>query len=84
MNVVFSQRDIINNIMAAKEQIRIVARAQSNASRNKALGCRDKALRIRIVAPLIKGAANQEVITFLSDILRLSRSSPIIEKRVSI
>lgn len=44
------------------------------------LGFKDRALHLRIVAPPVKGKANQELIKFLSDILGVSKSNLTIEK----
>ena len=69
--------------MVEKEQTKIVARVQPNASQNKVLGFEDGVLQVRIAAPPIKGKANQELITFLSDILGVSRSNLTIEKGIT-
>ncbi len=69
--------------MVEKEQTKIVARVQPNASQNKVLGFKDGVLQVRIAAPPIKGKANQELITFLSDILGISRSNLTIEKGIT-
>jgi len=61
--------------MVEKEQVKIMARIQPNASRNEVLGFADGVLHIRIAAPPIKGKANQELIKFLSDILGISKSN---------
>ena len=62
-------------IMREQETIRITARVQPNASRNEVLGFKDDVLLIRIAAPPIKGKANRELITFLSDILGVNKSN---------
>ena len=66
--------------MSDKEPIRIVVRVQPNAGRNEVLGFKDDVLRMRIAAPPAKGKANQELITFLSDILEVRKSNLTIEK----
>ena len=69
--------------MAEKEPIRIVVRVQPNAGRNEVFGFKDDVLRMRIAAPPVKGKANQELITFLSDILGVRKSNLAIEKGVT-
>ena len=66
--------------MTEKEPIRIVVRVQPNAGRNEVLGFKDDVLRIKIAAPPVKGKANQELLTFLSDILGIRRCNLAIEK----
>ena len=66
--------------MAEKEPVRIVVRVQPNASRNEVLAFKDDVLRMKIAAPPIKGKANQELIEFLSEILRIRKSNLAIEK----
>lgn len=66
--------------MAEKEPVRIVVRVQPNAGRNEVLGFQDNILRMKIAAPPVKGKANQELITFLSDILGIRKSNLTIEK----
>lgn len=69
--------------MAEKEPIRIVVRVQPNAERNEVLGFKDDVLRMKIAAPPVKGKANQELITFLSDILGVRKSNLAIEKGIT-
>ena len=63
-----------------KEQIRITVHVQPNASQNKVAGFKDGILQVSIVAPPIKGKANQELVKFLSSLLGVSKSSLSIEK----
>jgi len=69
--------------MVEELQTRIVVRVQPNASQNQVLGFKDGVLYVRIAAPPIKGKANQELITFLSDILGVSKSKLTIEKGIT-
>jgi uncharacterized protein (TIGR00251 family) len=48
--------------------VRVVARA----SRTEIAGEHDGALRVRVAAPPVEGAANAELIRFLAKLLRLS------------
>lgn len=70
----------MSNVMIEKASVRIVVRVQPNASQNELLGFKDGVLRLRIAAPPTKGKANRELVTFLSDILGVSKRDLIIEK----
>lgn len=50
------------------------------ASRTEIAGEHDGLLRIRIAAPPVAGAANQELITFLAKQFRVSKSDVVIVK----
>ncbi len=63
-----------------KEQVKITARVQPNASQNKIVSFKDGTLQVKIAAPPIKGKANQELIKFLSNVLGVSKSNLTIEK----
>jgi len=49
-------------------------RVQPNASRNEIVGVVEGALRVRLTAPPVEGAANKECIRFLSKKLHLAKS----------
>ena len=51
--------------------VRVVPRA----SRNEIVGLHDGALRIRVAAPPVEGAANRELVKFLAKKLSLPRTS---------
>src|SRR5580765_6552604 len=51
--------------------VRVVPRA----SRSEVVGLRDGALRVRVAAPPVEGAANQELVKFLSRELKVPRAS---------
>ncbi|MBI5902077.1 MAG: DUF167 domain-containing protein [Deltaproteobacteria bacterium] len=66
-------------------------RLQPRASRNAIEGVMEGSLRIRLTAPPVGGEANRALIEFLSDILRVKKSSLKIasglksrDKRVSV
>lgn len=65
------------------EKARILVRVQPNASRNEVIGFKDDILHMRITSPPVKGKANQEMIKFLSGILKISKRSLTIEKGVT-
>jgi len=43
------------------------------ASRNKIAGIHDGAVRIRLTAPPVEGAANEALVAFLSSVLRVAK-----------
>jgi hypothetical protein len=49
--------------------VRVVPRA----SRNKIAGIHDGAVRIRLTAPPVEGAANEALVSFLSTVLRVAK-----------
>jgi uncharacterized protein (TIGR00251 family) len=49
--------------------VRVVPRA----SRNKVAGIQDGAVRIRLTAPPVEGAANEALVSFLSVVLRVAK-----------
>ncbi|MCL4676871.1 MAG: YggU family protein [Pararhodobacter sp.] len=53
---------------------------QPRASRNEVVGRHDDALRIRVAAPPVDGAANQALCRFLAELCRVPPSSVRIEK----
>ena len=53
---------------------------QPNAARNQVLGLKGNVLYLKIAAPPVKDMANRELVSFLSDILRVPKSSLTIEK----
>ena len=64
----------------SREEARIVVRVQPNAGRSEVLGFKNGCLHVKIAAPPVKGKANQELIGFLSDILKISKSDVTIRK----
>jgi len=50
-------------------------KVQPNAVRNEVVGISNGVLRIKVAAPPVKGKANKELITFLSGVLGVSKSS---------
>ena len=78
-----SLHDRIDDIMAEKEQSKIAAHIQPNASQNEVVGFKDGVLQVRIAAPPVKGKANQALIKFLSNVLGVSKSNLTIEKGIT-
>ena len=63
-----------------KRQATISIRVYRYAARNKVVGFSNGVLRVRISAPPIKGKANRELISFLSQLLGVSQNSITIIK----
>ena len=53
--------------------VRFRVRLQPRASRNEIAGVLDGALRVRLHAPPVDGAANEALVTFLADRLAVPR-----------
>jgi len=50
-------------------------KAQPNSSKNEIVGLLDNALKIKIKAPAVEGAANKELIKFLSKSFKIAKSN---------
>jgi uncharacterized protein (TIGR00251 family) len=55
--------------------VRIPVRAQPRASRSELAGEYDGALKIRLAAPPVEGAANEELVRFLARLLGVPKSA---------
>ena len=64
----------------SREEARIVVRVQPNAGRSEVLGFKNGCLRIKIAAPPVKGKANRELLSLLSDVLKINKSNIAIKK----
>lgn len=58
----------------------ITVRVYPNATKNEVVGFSDGVWQVRVAAPPIKGKANKELISFLSKVLGVGRSSLNITK----
>ena len=56
-------------------EARISLRVYPDASKNEVLGSAEGVLRVRIAAPPLKGKANRELLSFLSQLLGVRQSS---------
>jgi len=66
------------------DKVIINIKAQPNSSKNKIAGLYgDDALKINIKAPAVEGAANKELIKFLSKTFKVSKSDIIIKGETS-
>jgi uncharacterized protein (TIGR00251 family) len=55
------------------EDVSFRVRVVPRASRNTIAGIHDGAVRIRLTAPPVEGAANEALVTFLSSVLRVAK-----------
>ena len=55
--------------------VRIPVRAQPRASRSEIAGEHDGALRVRLAAPPVEGAANDELVRLIARVLDVPRSA---------
>jgi uncharacterized protein (TIGR00251 family) len=60
---------------AAGDGTRLALRVQPRASRNEVAGPHGDALKVRLAAPPVDGAANEALVRFLADALQLPRAS---------
>jgi uncharacterized protein (TIGR00251 family) len=66
------------------DKITLFVKAQPNSSKNKIAGLYgDESLKINIKAPAVEGAANKELIKFLSKTFKISKSDIIIKGETS-
>lgn len=65
-------------IEATESGARFRVRAQPRASRSELAGEHGDAVRIRLAAPPVDGEANEELVRFLSRLLRVPRSVTIV------
>ncbi len=63
------------SVSAKENGVRFAVRVQPRASKNEVAGVYGTALKIRLQAPPVDGAANTALISFLADLLRVSRRS---------
>jgi uncharacterized protein (TIGR00251 family) len=62
-------------VVATRTGIRLTVHLQPNARRSELAGLHGDALKVRIAAPPVDGAANAAVIAFLADRLQVPRGS---------
>ncbi len=59
----------------AQDHVIFYIKAQPNASKNKVVGILGDELKIAIKAPAVEGAANKELVKFLSKLFKVPRSA---------
>lgn len=62
-------------ISAVAGGVRLQIQVQPRASRSEIAGLHDGLIRIRLAAPPVDGAANEELIRFLAGVLGISKSA---------
>ncbi len=62
-------------IRAVPDGVEITVRVQPRASRSEIVGMHDDALKVRVKAPPVEGAANDELTKLLAKKLKVPRSS---------
>ena len=62
-------------IRAVPDGVEIAVRVQPRASRSEIVGMLDDALKVRVKAPPVEGAANDELTKLLAKKLKVPRSS---------
>jgi uncharacterized protein (TIGR00251 family) len=65
------------------DKVIIYVKAQPNSSKNKIAGLYGDNLKINIKAPAVEGAANKELVKFLSKTFKISKSDIIIKGETS-
>ncbi|HET9038693.1 MAG TPA: DUF167 domain-containing protein [Gemmatimonadales bacterium] len=76
-------RALVHLIDATPTGIRLRVRVQPRASRTEVAGPYGDALRIRLAAPPVDGAANEALVRFLAERLGVARSAVRIEAGAS-
>lgn len=61
-------------VVPTADGVRLALHVQPGASRSELAGMHGTALKVRVRAPPVDGAANQELVRFLADLLRVPRS----------
>jgi uncharacterized protein (TIGR00251 family) len=62
-------------IQATPTGVRIAVHVQPRASRTELVGLHGDAIRLRLAAPPVEGAANEALVRFLAEALRVPRSA---------
>ena len=62
-------------ITQAKDGIRIALQVQPRASKSEVLGLQGDALKVRVQAPPVEGAANQAVVELVAETLGVKRGA---------
>ena len=62
-------------VTSSGSRVRFPVRVQPRASNNQVAGVHGDALKVRLTAPPIEGAANEELVDFLADIFVVRRQS---------
>jgi uncharacterized protein (TIGR00251 family) len=63
------------SVRAADGRVRFAVRVQPRAARSEVVGVHGEALKVRLSAPPVDGAANEQLVILLADIFAVSRRS---------
>jgi uncharacterized protein len=63
------------HVTSADGRVRFAVRVQPRASNNQIAGVHGDALKIRLTAPPVEGAANAELVAFLANVFVVKRQS---------
>jgi len=66
------------NIQETDNGIRVEIKVQPRSSRNQISGEQDGALKVKLTAPPVEGAANQALIDFLAHTLKIPKKNIIL------
>lgn len=66
------------NIQETDNGIRVEIKVQPRSSRNQISGEQDGALKVKLTAPPVEGAANQALIDFLAQTLKIPKKNIIL------
>jgi len=62
-------------VSTSGNEVKISLRVYPGAGRNEVVGFTDGVLRVKVSAPPTRGQANRELITFLSQLLKVGKGS---------
>ncbi len=62
-------------LRASGDEVRLAVRVQPRARSNGIVGLHGSALKIRLTAPPVEGAANEALLDLLADVLRIPRGA---------
>ncbi|UCC49916.1 MAG: YggU family protein [Gemmatimonadota bacterium] len=63
------------SVASSRGAVRFSVRVQPRAARTEVVGARGDALKIRVAAPPVEGAANSELVSFLARRFRVPKSA---------
>ncbi len=61
------------------KSVKITIHVKPNASKTEVVGVKNGVLEIRVAAPPVDGKANEKLVEFLSERLRLRKSNVVVE-----
>jgi uncharacterized protein (TIGR00251 family) len=70
--------DVAFQVTEKNGRVRFSVRVQPRASKNEVIGAYGNAVKIRLTAPPVDGAANDKLVIFLSELFAVGRNSIMI------